>query len=460
MQREWKQNQMKKINQHAINALLAIALVICFSACKSGPRAGENEKLVNGIIVPELLARSGEMGPESERKAIENEYNQAVEQLKVDTADAKPYLHLASAFILEGRVTGNGVYYSNAAIKMLDHILQDGRGAVDDRFQAITLKSTVLLNLHQFQQALDVAKQGLAINDFNAGLYGALTDAHIELGQYDEAVKTCDKMLSLRPDLRSYSRASYIRQIFGDNAGAIDVMKMAVESGVPGDEATEWARVNLGDIYLNTGKIDSAYYEYQSALNVRPNYPHANMGLARAAAAEKKYDEAIAHARDAIKVLSEGAFIAYLADLHELKGDAQKAKEIRSDVKESIVEAEKEAEKQPVQHNGNRELAMAFLNTGDYKEALAYAQKDYQRRPENNDVNELMGWINYQMGNPAKAKEYAAKSLRTNTKNPISLYRAGLIYEGAGEVEKGNQLKQDAIAASPGIDSRITKMKN
>lgn len=59
----------------------------------------------------------------------------------------------------------------------------------------------------------------IILNPYNADIYGALVDANVELGNYKEAVAMCDKMLSIRPDLRSSSRASYIRQIFGDNNG-------------------------------------------------------------------------------------------------------------------------------------------------------------------------------------------------------------------------------------------------
>ena len=53
-------------------------------------------------------------------------------------------------------------------------------------------------------------------------------------------------MVDIRPDIRSYSRVSYLREIYGDYPGAIEAMKMAVDAGVAGDEATEWARIQLG----------------------------------------------------------------------------------------------------------------------------------------------------------------------------------------------------------------------
>ena len=82
-------------------------------------------------------------------------------------------------------------------------------------------------------------------------------------------------MISIRPDIRSYSRIAYLREIHGDIPGAIEAMKMAVDAGAPGDENTEWCRVQLGKLYEKTGKIKEAEMHYAIALNNRQNYPYA-----------------------------------------------------------------------------------------------------------------------------------------------------------------------------------------
>lgn len=117
--------------------------------------------------------------------------------------------------------------------------------------------------MHQFEDALTAANAAYAISNHNAQLLGALVDANVELGNYAKAVEYCDMMMQLRPDIRSYSRVSYLRQIYGDNAGAIDAMKMAVESGLPGAESTEWARVILGDLLLMNGDLKMPKYVTQ-----------------------------------------------------------------------------------------------------------------------------------------------------------------------------------------------------
>src|SRR5690606_12474407 len=140
----------------------------------------------------------------------------------------------------------------------------------------------------------------------------------------------------------------------------------------------------LGDLYYNTGKLDSARLQYMYSLVYRPGYPYAQMGMARVVKAERKYDSAIQHARAAIRSLPESSFISFLGDLYELKGDAAKAAEVRADVKRLLQEAEdNEPEDALVKHNGARELAFAYLGTKEYDKAEKHARQDYEMRPAN-----------------------------------------------------------------------------
>ncbi|MEO6832140.1 MAG: hypothetical protein ABI378_07145 [Chitinophagaceae bacterium] len=410
---------------------------------------------VAGMEIPNILPKDTVTGTPAEQMMIRNAFDKSIAALKANQDDLKPLLDLASAYILEGRISGNGAYYANAAIMVLDKALDGETTTQDQKFEALSLKSTVLLNMHQFKDAFDAAQKGLAISQFNAGIWGAMVDANVELGHYPDAVKAADKMTSIRPDLRSYSRIAYLRQIYGDYPGAIDAMKMAVEAGVPGLESTEWARVQLGDLYLNSGKLDSGRLEYRYSLVYRPNYPEAEMGLARADAAQKNYDSAIAHTRAAIKTMSEAKFVAYMADLYDWKGDAKKAGEVRDDVLRLLKEAAANEPKNAlVIHNNARELSMAYLDTKDYENALKYAKIDYDMRPDNIDANELMGWVYYLKGAAKSGVPYAEKSLSTGTKKPATLYKAGLIFAAAGDKTKGDSLQKVAIAIVPYSDPK------
>jgi tetratricopeptide (TPR) repeat protein len=435
--------------------IMAGSLTILTATSCQATKDEQVTRINEEVSVPTLLKREKTMGNESEQKSISEAYDKAIGNLKLNPDDLRQYIKLAGVYIAEGRITGNAACYSSAAMQMADRVINENSANKDLAFQALSIKSAVLLNLHQFKEALDVAQKAEKMNQVNAAIYGALVDANVELGNYAQAVQDCDKMVSIRPDLRSYSRISYLRQIHGDNRGAIDAMKMAVEAGGAGDENTEWARVTLGDLYMNIGNLDSAEFQYKYSLGYRGDYPFAQIGMAKVEKARKHYDSAIVLTKAAIGTMSESGFVAQLADLYELKGDDKKAAEIREDVIDLLKEGEKENEKAGIKHNGNREMANAYLSANKYDKALEYAKKDLKMRPENIDANELASWICYQNGDYATAKTYADKALRMNTKSPATLYKLGLVYTKAGDAAKGNALLQEAQAMAPFMDKRL-----
>ena len=126
---------------------------------------------------------------------------------------------------------------------------------------------------------LAIAEKAQKINPYNALIYGILVDGNVEMGNYKAAVENSDKMDSIRPDIRSYSRISYLREIYGDYPGAIEAMKLAVGAGGAGDEPTEWTRIQLARLYENTGDLKNAEMHYMIALDERPGYPYATAGL-------------------------------------------------------------------------------------------------------------------------------------------------------------------------------------
>src|SRR5206468_581439 len=119
--------------------------------------------------------------------------------------------------------------------------------------------------------------------------YGVLADALVELGEYEIAIQTLEKMVRMKPNLSSYSRIAYIRELNGDTEGAIQAMTMAVDSGAPDAENTAWCMVQLGNLYLNGGRFAQADEQYRLALARFPNYIHAFAGIAKLAVAQKDF---------------------------------------------------------------------------------------------------------------------------------------------------------------------------
>lgn len=411
---------MQKKYRYAIS-LGAIVLVIAIIAIGYNTRGNQLDA---------LLERSAAF-PQTNEWTIRRDYATALRsKIKKDPTDIKSILALTTLFIQEARITGNYMYYDAAALKCVSKVL-----ALDSlNCEALTFKSLIYLSQHHFADGLALAEKAHRINPFNAFIYGLLVDGNVEMGQYDSAVANADRMVSVRPDIRSYARISYLREIHGDYQGAIEAMKMAVDAGGQGDETTEWSRVQLGRLYEHTGNLKSAEMHYTIALDERPGYAYALAGLARVAVANKNYPKAIDYYRTADSMINDYSIKEEWADAYALAGKKESADSLTAIViKELSRDQQSSLRNDNIGHYADRELAYAYLKINNYDKALEHALLEYNRRPDNIDVNETVAWMYYCKKQYAEALPYLKAALKTHSKNPVLLHRAGLIYASTGD---------------------------
>lgn len=388
-----------------------------------------------------LLERKGEAANTKEWAEVKKRAAELAKAIEINPTDTKSTLKLAALFIQEARETGNHAYYDKAAMKYVNDVLkQDAKD-----FNALVFKSLIYLSQHHFADGLTTARQAQQVNPNNAYVYGLLVDGNVEMGNYDSAIANADKMNAIRPDLTSYSRVSYLREIFGDYNSAIKAMKMAVETGGAGDEHTEWTRTQLAQLYEKMGDYKSADSLYKQSLIYRPNYAYATLGLGRVALAEKQYPQAIAYFEKADAIVNDNGIKADLVDMYKAIGQTKKADEAANKVIEDLTkDAQPNDDDESLGHYGDRELAYAYLKINNTDKALEHAMLEYNRRPNNIDVNETVAWVYYCKGDFTKALPYIKVALKTNSKNPVLLGRAGLIYLKAGQKDLAKPMLQQA----------------
>lgn len=404
--------------------------------------------------VPTFKERKGSIALSGEwlntKQAIEN----LLKAIELNPQDYKSKLNLSQAYIQEARITGDHAYYDQAALELLDDVIKNE----PKNFDALCCKATVLMSQHHFTEGLIVAQQALPINPNSAFIYGLLCDGYVELGKYSDAVKVCDKMISIRPDIRSYARVSYLREIHGDLRGAIVAAKLAVAAGYPGLEQSEWTRMILAHLYENTGSLDSAEVQYKLALAERPDYPFAIAGISHIAKLKGNYKLAIAGYEKAKLMISEYSFADELTDLYRLNNEPVKANTSSEEVIAMLSPLSDVDESSSAHgHYADKELAYAYLKVPDTEKSLEHAMIEYERRPDNIDVCETVAWVNYKKGNYAEANKMIDKALKTNCQNPTLLCHTGLIKIKAGQKEKGIELIKAAVQTNPYLDIELKK---
>ncbi|HET7002005.1 MAG TPA: tetratricopeptide repeat protein [Puia sp.] len=435
---------MKKKYGYAVLlvAFAAIAAIVLW-----GYKMRENK-------IDNLLERNASSGSAAERALIRDYASSLRNKIEKNPEDIKSILALTTLFIQEARVTGNYVYYDKAALKCVNRVLK-----IDSlNFEALSFKSLIYLSQHHFADGLALAEKAQKLNPFNAFIYGLLVDGNVEMGHYDSAVTNADRMESVRPDIRSYSRISYLREIHGDYPGAIEAMQMAVNAGGQGDETTEWTRIQLGRLYENTGDLKSAKMHYTIALNERPDYPFALAGLARIAVADKDYAAAIGLYRKADSLINDFSIREEWADVYRLTGQKERADSLMDIVIAKLNEDEQSGQQdENIGHYADRELAFAYLKVNRYDQALEHALLEYNRRPDNIDVNETVAWVYYCRKQYAEALPFLRTALRTHCENPVLLYRAGLILAKAGKQYEAKTILKKAISTDSNIAMVLKK---
>jgi len=418
---------MKKRNVY-FTTLIVFVLAACFIVMSYN----SNERLRAARFYP-LLDRKGASFQTQEWKAVQKKFDELMKITGTNPDDIKARIDLASLYIREARTTGNYMYYDMAAMKYVNEVLEKDPA----NFEALTFKSLLYLSQHHFTDGLAIAEKAKQANPYNAFVYGILVDGNVETGNYKGAIENADKMVSIRPDMRSYSRISYLREIHGDYPGAIEAMKMAVEAGPPGDESTEWTRVQLGHLYENTGDIKNAEMHYLISLQYRPDYAYALAGLARIAAASKDYTKAINYYLKADSSVNDYSFKDQIAELYSLTGQEAKANAINNWLIDAMTkDAESGKNDDNIGHYADRELAYVYLRMKNYVKALEHAKAEYNRRPENIDVNETVAWIYYKRESYDQALPYLNIALKTKSNNPVLIAQAGLIYAKTGDKTK------------------------
>lgn len=387
-------------------------LTLLFFSCQKNIK--EKNDLVEKIKeIPELINRNEAIQYGKEWETVQNIYGENRQKLIQNKNNHKAQLALTEVFINEARITGEHGHYYPAALKMLDEILMDANIKEDIKFQALATKAGVQLSLHQFPEALEIGNMAVEMNPYNAQIYGVLTDAYVEMGEYEKAVEVADKMISIRPDLRSYSRVSYLREIYGEVDGALQAMEMAVSAGHPAMEETAWAMLTLGKLQLNYGNIKAARNTFENILVHRPKHPFALSALANTFMENKNYEEAEKLLDEAKDIIPEVGFYIDLAKIYRVTNREELSKNM---TEKTLLMLEDDLKSG---HNVNLQFAEVYSELiGDKNKALEYLLTEYNVRPKNIDVNRELAKIYSQMGDMEKSKTHWEIAARTQSKHP------------------------------------------
>jgi tetratricopeptide (TPR) repeat protein len=359
-----------------------------------------------------------------------------------DPKNFEAYNALALALSRRARETSDVVYYMQA-----EEALKKSFAIAPDNFDGARTHVWLLLGKHEFAAALEEAKKLNKRMLDDVMVYGFLTDANVELGNYKDAETAAQWMLDLRPgNLPGLTRAAYLRELFGDVDGSIELMNMAYQSTPPSEvEDGAWIITQMAHLKLATGKLADAEGLCQQALHMFPGYHYALANLAKVRIQQKRYDEAVVLLKQRYDAASHAENLYDLAAALELAGRHDEAKQaFTAFERKSLLETDRA-------DNSNHELIYYYADHAHQPaKALAVAEREYARRQDVFTLDSY-AWALHVNGKDAEARKQSTAALAIGIQDSRMLQHAGEIALAAGDrVAAEDYLRQSAALNSVG----------
>ncbi len=349
------------------------------------------------------------------------------------------YTMLALSYIKLARESGDFSLNSKAESAVNRALELEPENAIAKKLQA-----SLLLTFHRFSEALEATTELHQQYPQDSFVYGALTDANVELGNYEEAVKNVQKMVDLKPNMESYARVSHVRSLYGDTDGAIEAMGTAAKSADPADkEARAWCRVYLGNEYFKAGQYNNAELAYDLALRIFPEYHLALAGKGQTRMAVGDYENAIKFLTQSQERVPMTETVIMLGDLYKKTGNTDKANQ-QYELAQFI--------EQKLGNIDMRRLALLWADQNiKLDEALAIAEKEHAARKDIFTAD-IYAWCLYKKGNFQEAQKAIQDAMRLKTKDARIFYHAGMIEKELGNKQNAIDYLKKSLNTNPSFD--------
>jgi tetratricopeptide (TPR) repeat protein len=316
-------------------------------------------------------------------------------------SDPKVLARRALSYLEESRATADPTLLPEAERLLRRALEVETEPAFEARVGLASLSNA----RHDFRASVRWANEAIELNPHHASAYGLLGDALFELGRYDAADRAYQLMLDVRPDLASYTRASYALQFRGDTEGGLEALHRALEAAGPVGSSHAFIRHQLGDVYMGAGLLKQAARQNRIGTKVAPGFVPPTVGLAEVAIARGDLARATTILEKAVVKLPSLEYLIQLGDLYSATGRGPEAK------RQYAVVAERLA---LYRANGVLPDVDFLLFYADHGlrpgAAVAEARAVYRDRPTP-AASDALAWTLFRSGFPKAAWRYARRTV-------------------------------------------------
>lgn len=388
--------------------------------------------VVIGLVI--ASQPSAKVTTDTDKSPLDKSITATRNKLDVNPSNVVLMVALCQDYLQKVRETADSSYYTRC-----DQLLSEAVAKEPQNASVIAAQALLAYGRHDFTKGLALAQKAQNLDPNHAAYYGLVGDGQIELGQYDQAVAAFQSMVSKRPDLSSFNRVAYIREIYGDISGAENALNNAVASGSSFPENVAYSQVELGKLYSRSDLRQAELMNAQ-ALQTYKQYPPALEGLGKIAFAHRDYTKAAHYFEQAFNALPLAQYANDLADTYAVAGNKTMAAqqyylaELAFD-KSSTGGVNNDFEKATYLTNHSRDLSTAN----------ALSQQAVANRPNIFSYDGL-AWNWYKQGHYSEAQTTILTALVMGSHEPVILYHAGMIAAKTGQTDQARIYLQQAFA--------------
>ena len=184
-------------------------------------------------------------------------------------------------------ISGAAVHYQTGQVREAQQICFDILQQDPNQADALHLLGAIAYSQGQYERAIALYQQSLALNSANHELHNNIAVALVETGKIDEAIGHYRQALEINPSYAEcHSNLGNTLRLQGKLSEAIACLQWALHLRPDYPEAHN----NLGVAFQKQKKISEAIANYQRAIELRPDYAeaHKNLGMALLLSGEMK----------------------------------------------------------------------------------------------------------------------------------------------------------------------------
>jgi tetratricopeptide (TPR) repeat protein len=397
-------------------ALALTVLAVCVSAV---------------VVVPHLQHGSaGRSDFDVEVAALDAE----IASMRAAAGASNPEASVRLAYRMYSHAALTGRADAFAALEAFVNALHERLGP---RRDVVLLRSTLDVRVHRLPAARALLEESPALaDDPDAQLIAA--DVDLQQGHYDRARRTYQRVVDRNPTWPAVARLAAAAALTGNSELADRLYAEAGDQLTAKEMRTyAWLAVQRGQLAFARGHYEQADAQYRLADRGYSGYWLVDESLGELRAAQRRFDESIAHYRRAIERAPRPDLLQQLGDAYAFMGRTEEAGRWHQRALDGYLASTRRGEVQFFHH-----LAGYYADVArNGAEAVAWARRDAQLRP-GAVTDDTLAWALYADGSIDEAQRAVDRALAGGIVDGHLYYHAMTIKAAAGDAAAAARLAE------------------